>query len=71
MFFFTYPMIYFSSKSPAHPQGAVPGGGAESCAVRGHSHSADAVLVAKKNRDAIPLQNVPHIDGVVIITSEQ
>lgn len=55
----------------AHPQGAVPGGGAHRCAIRGNSHSADAILVAKKNWDAIPLQNVPHIDGVVVIASEQ
>lgn len=58
-------------ESPAHPEGAVPGGGAQSGAVRGHSHSADAVLVAKENRDAISLQNVPGVNGVVIITREQ
>lgn len=58
-------------KTPTHPQGGVPGRRAQSRAVRWHSDSADPVLVAKQNRLASPLQNVPHVDGVVVVTSEK
>ena len=54
-----------------HPQTGVPGRRGEGRAVRRHLDAADAVLVAEQDGDTVPLQDVPHVDGVVIVAGEK
>ena len=54
-----------------HPQTGVPGRRGEGRAVRRHLDAADAVLVAEQDGDTVPLQDVPHVDGVVVVAGEE
>lgn len=54
-----------------YPEREVPGTCRDSCPVRRHLQTGDPVLVAVQDGEALALEGVPDINGVVVVSCEQ
>lgn len=55
----------------SYPKSVVPGTRAEGRPIWRNAQGTDPVLMAKQNGDACPFENIPNIDGVVVVASKQ
>lgn len=58
-------------EADTHPQSVIPWSWAEPGAIWGHSDSADPVFMAKENCHSGTFQDIPDVNGIVIVSCKQ